>query len=438
MGWKIIFERRNTFTRRLRITNPLLEKTYRTYLGADYSSGVTLTVASNVSFADNDLLVIGEPREESSELKKMDSKTGVTTITLASALNFAHSKSTPVYKSMWDQVVIESRSSSAGSFATLTTSAIQWDNSDNETIYYDTNGTDAYEYRFRFYNSVTLQYSEYSVTITGAGPARNSVSYMLDRVRELTQDTENKIASDDEIIRAFNRAQDIIYAHNPKYWFLKVDTFETGSGSVAATASTGKYTLANLTNFGELAYLKYRYNSGGIDEIYRLRKVFEAEFDRYDSDQNATSDDWPEIYKMIPADSSSSNGYFKITPKIANNSVGTFYPVYYEKMANLDTVEDTTQVLTPDLLIDYGISYVERIKGNETKAKLYEASLVSDSENITPKGLIMLDKMDNAQKDSVDQPRSVWNFRGQKAVGRLYGNRSISITTLDQLREDQF
>src|SRR5690349_21699964 len=123
--------------RRLRIQNPILSKSYRTYVSADYSSGVTLTAASVTSFAANDLLVVGEPREEYAELKKLNSTTGSTTMTLASALNFAHSKGTPIYKSAWDFVYIERRTSSSGSFSVVSQSPIQWDNKNNETVYYD-------------------------------------------------------------------------------------------------------------------------------------------------------------------------------------------------------------------------------------------------------------------------------------------------------------
>src|SRR3990167_8781419 len=216
--------------RRVRINNPLLDKSYRTFLDSDYSSGTTLTVVNNISF--------------------------------------------------------ERRTSSAGTFAEITETAIQWDNKDNETVYYDQNATDNYEYRFRFRNTSTLEYSEYSPTITGAAPERNTVRYMLRQVRLLTGDTERKLAEDEEIIRAFNIAQDIIYTHNPKYWFLYADTFEAGSGSIAATAGEDVYTLNNLTRYGHLAGIKYRYNSSPTDNIYRLKKITEVEFDRLDSDQN--------------------------------------------------------------------------------------------------------------------------------------------------------
>ena len=397
-----------------------------------------MTVKSNVSFAADDLIIVGEPTEELTELKQVSSISGSTTINLASALSFSHPKGNPVYRVVWYFVSIERRTSSAGTFAEITQSGIQWDSKTNETIYYDRDATNAYQYRFRFYNSVTATYSEYSPTITGAIPARNTVQFMIDEVRKIAGDLERKLVSDDELVRFFNLAQDIIYSHNAKYWFLYVDTYELGSGSIAATANEDVYTLGNLTRFGHLAGIKYRYLSGGTDNIYRLRKKEEAEFDFLDTDQNTTDDNWPTVFKLIPADSSSANGYFKITPDIKDSNIGTFYPLYYEKMADLQTVADTTQVPLPFLLENFAIAYIYRIKGNEQKAKEYESYLVSDNERRTPKGLVLLDSMDQNQKEVVGQPRSISRFRGQKAIRRYYGNKYPIGASLDRFREDYF
>ena len=365
----------------------------------------------------------------------MSSVSGQTTITLASGLNFSHPKGTPIYRVVWDFVSLEQRTSASGVFAEITQSGIQWDSKTNETIYYDSAATNSYQYRFRFYNSSTTTYSEYSPTISGAILGRTTVQFMLDQVRKVAGDQDRKIVTDDEIIRFFNEAQDIIYAHNPKYFFLYVDTFESGSGSIAATADTRVYTLANLTNYGELGGIKYRYTSGATDNIYQLTQKAEAEFDYLDGNLNASQDNWPQIYKILPADASSGNGYFRITPRIKDSSIGTFYPLYYEKMADLVTIADTTQVPLPYLVESLAIADIFRIKGNDTKAKMYEAYLLTDDSNKTPQGLILLDQMDKVKKTAANQPRYVSRFRGQKAVSRLYGNKYPSGVNADYIRE---
>lgn len=430
--------------RRIRIQNPVLSKAFRTYVAADYASGLTLTVASTTSFLADDILVIGEPREELTEAEILNGPVSATSFSLATALSFAHAKSTPVYKTPWDQISIERRTSASGAFSVISTTPIQWDNKNNETVYYDSAATSAYGYRFRFSNSVSGTFSEYSPTIDGAAPARDTVRYMVSRVRKIVGDEERKIVSDDEIIRAFNIAQDIIYAHNPKYWFLYVDTFELGSGSIAATTNEDVYSLGNLTNYGHLDTLRYKYTSGSINNLYQLKQISAVEFDRLDADQNTTDDNFPSVYKRVPADANSTNGYFKVTPDIKDSSVGTFYPNYYEKMADLDSVDDETQVPLPYLLEDYAIGWVERIKGNETKANQYLSVLevvgTEDNPRITPRGsprgLLVLDAMDAAQRTATGQPQYLSRFRGQKAQSRLYGNKTLQ--SPDYIRENYF
>lgn len=407
--------------RRLRLPNPLLLANYKTYLGVDYASGTSATVLNNNSFASNDLGVFGEPKEELTELKKINSISGSTTLTLASTMNFAHSKNTPVYKSLWDFVSIEGRSTSGGVFAELTQSGLQWDNKNGETVYFHSSGDDNWEYRYRFYNSVTATYSEYSPTLAGSGFTRKQVGYMLRNVRKITNTPDQTVVTDDEIIRQFNRAQDIIYAHNPRYWFLLVDSYKAAT-PIPCIADTNVYSLGVYTTYGHLASLRFRYTNGADDILYPLDKKGDSEFDNIASDLNQATNDYAAIYKLLPADSDSDNGYIQISPKTKTTSIGKLYPNYYEKMADLDDVADSTQVVMPEILEDYAIAYVYKVKGDENKAKLYEMGLVIDNEQRTPKHLQLLDKLDAAQRMVQHQPRSLSNFRGQKAVQRIYGS----------------
>lgn len=411
--------------RRIRIQNPLLDKTYQTFLSVDYSSGVSLTVYSNTSFAANDLLVIGEQKEELTELKKLNSISSVDTLTLASALNFDHPKETPIYKTLWDYVSIEGRSSSAGVFAEITQSGIQWDNKDGETIYYHSSGDDNWQYRFRFYNSVTTTYSEYSPTLTGAGFTRKQVGYMIRQVRKTTNTFDQNIISDDEIIRQFNIAQDIIYAHNPKYWFLLVDSYK-GNDGISTIATTKVYSLAQYETYGHLDSIRYHYNSGTENILYHLDKKATVEFDRIASDLNEADDDYAQCFKLLPADSDSDNGYIQIFPATKTTGVGTLYPNYYEKMADLNSVDDETQVPLSYILEEYAIAFTYKIKGDETKARIYESGLISDNNDRVPRHLLLLDKLNTQQKSVQQQARSLWNFKGHRAMKRLFGSPRYS------------
>ncbi len=426
--------------RRIRIQNPPVDHTYKSYLGADYavSDGTAITFLSNNSFATDDLIITGEPREELTELKKLSSVSGATAGVLASALKFNHNKGTSLYKTLWDNVSVEADYGSG--FSVITLSAIQWDNKDNETIYNDTNGTNTTSYRFRFYNSVTTTFSEYSPTLTGTQAARDTVGYMLQQIRLIAGDRERKIVSDEELIRVLNRGQDIIYAHNPKYWFLYVDSEKQTTG-ISAVANTNTYSLASYTTFGHLARIKYRYTMGtALDQKYELTFKDEVEFDGFDWDYNRATDDWLEFYKLLPGDANSDNGYFQTYPKFKGTGTGLFYPCYYEKMVDLDTVDDSTQIPLPAILEDYGISYVFSLKGNETKAAQYMNQFMGPpdtaEDNAELSGIKLLDQMDDYRKRGIKQARQLSNFKGRRGTKGMRGN--FRPYSKDYIRENFF
>ena len=95
-------------------------------------------------------MVAGEIGEELTENRQISTLSGNETININSAFRFSHPKDAPLYKVHWDFISIEGRSSSAGSFAELTEIGIQWDHKDS--IYYHSDGTSTWEYRFRFRN----------------------------------------------------------------------------------------------------------------------------------------------------------------------------------------------------------------------------------------------------------------------------------------------
>lgn len=419
--------------RSLEIDNPVLNKTYVTRLGADYASGVTLTVESNNSFSNNDLLVVGEPGEEKSESKKMDSKSGITSMAIPTALNFTHPKGTWVYKTPWDYVAIERRTSALGSFSEISKSPIQWDNRNNQTIYFDEDATDTYGYRFRFYNSVTTKYSEYSPTIEGSGFTRYQAGFMIDRVYALA-DPERKWVKPEDILDFLSEGQDIIYTHNSRYWFLLIDVYK-GANGIACLANTNVYSLAQYTTFGHLESVRYHYSDGVTNYIYHLDQKTSLEFDRITYDLNDTTDNWARIYKLLPADSSSANGYLQIHPKTKDSSIGTLYPNYYELMSQLDDVADTTQVPLPKILERYAAAQVLKLRGLNEKAALLERFLVSGNPDITPPDLVNLDQMDKQKKGAAGRPKSLVVFRGQRGVSRLY---SAPRFNSDYQRENSF
>jgi hypothetical protein len=413
--------------RRIRIENPLLQNTYISDVAVDYTSGVALTARSNNSFAANDLAVFGNPGEELTELKKIDSLSGNTGFVLPSTLKFSHNKGTPIYKTLWDFVSIEGRSSSAGVFAELTQSAIQWDSKTNRTIYFHSAGTDNWEYRFRFYNSVTGLYSEYSPTLSGLGFVQNQMGYIIRDARMIAGDEDGEIISTPEALRILTRAKNIIRAHNPRYWFWKVDGYNS-SKSIAAIAGSNVYDFSTITDLGVIDVIDYAYVQDTNINKYSLKRKSDAEFKEYTHFLNRPSLDWPRFYRLLPPDANSTKGYFEIEQKILTTGVGTFYIDYYKEETNYNSVDDTTAVIMPEILEDYLISKIYARKGNEALGKDYYKMFAGPEqrektlalEELT--GIALLDELDKQYKKSQGQPMSLVRFRGQKGMSHLYGS----------------
>ena len=410
--------------RKISVGNPTVENTYSTGISTDYVDGTDIFVYSNVSFAANDFTVIGHPGEERTELKQISSLTDKDTISIASALNFSHIKDTPISKVNWDQVSIEGRSTSAGTFAELTQSAIQWDKLN--TVYFHTAGTDTWQYRFRFYNSSTATYSEYSPTVLGSGFTRQMVGYMIREVRRVTNDLDGRVASDRQIIRFFNEAQDIIRGVRPDWWFLKVtDSSITSTGGDPTNALP-----ANIGNTGNVETIRVRFADGTSDIIYQLRYLSATEFDELVRDQNQQDDDHTTHYTLEEADSSSASGYFRVFPTPETTGRLTFYIRYYREMADLDTVEDETLVPIPSLLENFAIGQIEKIKQNEDKAKVYDDLFYGPSQQMKRtralSGIALLESLNNQKRIPIGQPRSLFRFRGQDAIGKYFGDRTLS------------
>ena len=143
------------------------------------SASGTITVYSIVSFAINQVLIIGEPGSAGSELVKTHAATAPTgsTVTLASNLTKAHAKDTPVYIVPFDQIETSHADTETGAKTVLSTATINPELVEN--FYQDTSSTAGY-YFTRFKNSIATTYSSYSDPIPYGGLPDNTVGYAID------------------------------------------------------------------------------------------------------------------------------------------------------------------------------------------------------------------------------------------------------------------
>lgn len=424
--------------RSIKVDNPALNS-YSSDVAEDYASGTDLIVRSNNSFAASDLIVVGNPSEELTELKKLNGISGNTHLTLASTLKFEHNKGTPIYKSIWDFIRIEADYGLG--WNEITQSPIQWDNNENKTIYFDPNGTDTTKYRFRFYNSATLVYSEYSPTLLGIGFTKYQMGYIIKEARREAGDKTGKIMTTDECLRALTRAKNIIRAHNARYWFWKVRGYHSGK-SIVAVAGDRIFDLSSITDMGVIDSVEMRYTQGGGDRKWTLRPKSDVEFDGLTGDLNRPARDQSRFFRFLPPDASSLKGYFEIENQIQNSGVVIMYPNYYKEEPDYNSVDDTTAVIMPEILQDYLIYQIYETKGNETEGKKYYKRFTGPEnrektqalDDLT--GIALLDALDMQYKYPAGSPKSLVKYRGQKAVTRLYGNSMP--TSPDYLKENFF
>ena len=391
---------------RVRITNPDLTNAERTYITSDYSSGTTLTVRNNEGFTDDWFVVVGEPGQEQTECRQIDSTTGNTTITLDSALRFSHAKSCPVYLSQWDDFAFEKKPT-GGSFAVISTSPleIEWDDQNKTTTVVVSGGLTTDTYRWRLYNSVLGTYSTYSDELAGTGLARNSVGFLIKQVQ---RNSVAKTIEDETIIDYFNDFQDLVYDKIPNaWWFAKAGT------AISTVASD--YTYSVSTNWSDLLsvkYMLYRYVSGSTDITYPLSWSPTSEMRNYKSDTNQSDNDYAKYWSLYPPDSDSAKGHIALhpTPKTADCYL---QPVYFFELTALDSFGDTVVVPKPKGYIDYAFYRIyDEIKSDQTNANKYLRRVDG-----------AIDALKTRNRRQLGQPE-FFRYRGIRGWSKLFGEQS--------------
>jgi hypothetical protein len=417
--------------RRLRIVNPDLTRSEKTYLDADYVIGATaLTVLNNYGFTDNDIAIIGEVGEESSESKDVTSYSGNFTINVSGTYKFNHNKATVVYRYEYDQYEIYRYRSAA--WTLISTSNIQWDK--RETLYVDASGLSTDSYRYRLLNSVSAAASDYSPTIPATGYTRSQVGYIIQTVRRIVGDEERRIIpSDDELIKQLNRAQEIISSRRSDWWFLR----KTNS-QITTTVNNKTYGLNTyLSDLDFIDTVRYRYNHGSTDITYQLYSKTMIEHDYDVRDNDLASDDFPLSYVILPPDSSDATGYLELNVPSKTLGYGTLYIRYYKKMTDLATIADETDVPIPSILEDFLLEYMYRVKGDDTRADVYKERFWGpepgqDSKYREPTGIRLLELTQSNKMRALGQPESMKRYTGRRSMRKLFGDRAVN---LDDLRE---
>ena len=387
----------------IRVDNCDLSNNEKTWLSSKGADGdLSLTVESNEGYSANDNIVIGEVGEEETEALLVSSTSGDHTIVVTTALKHDHPAGTPIYFTLWNRYSIDVKAS-GGSYANMAGMPrdIEWDSKYSEH-YYGGSTTDTYKYRF--YNSTSGAFSSYSPEIAGTGFTRKSVRYMTNNVLKLANDPEEKVMSRDEIRYQFNAAQDYISAMDSRWRFL----WKRGT-AIPSVVNQAQYAMPS--DMDRLEYITCSFDDGVDDRAYRLQPLSRVEFDYETMDHDREKDDYTKWYCHYMGDSTYLYDSFKVEP-VPEHTYHNFYPHYYKKMTDLADDNDETVVPMPQLLEYWALSQIEKIRGNDTKSKVYMDMFESS---------VKLLKMQQRKDVGI---KSFLTFRGRNVVNRFYGDRS--------------
>jgi hypothetical protein len=172
------------------ITQPDLgpQKSYTT---AQVVAAAILTyVENNEDFASGDRVLFGAYGQEKTEIVTLTGVTSSNQIDHSTGPTFDHPARTPIYQLLFDQAEIYRATSSGGTYALVTTTDLNVD--ETYTIYNDTGGTTSSWYKIRYKNSVTGAYSDYSDVMQGTGFTEDSLGSMTNEVLENFGDPDAK------------------------------------------------------------------------------------------------------------------------------------------------------------------------------------------------------------------------------------------------------
>jgi len=398
------------------IKRPDVSTNISTFVSTDYESGTTLYVENPSGFASGNYIIVGEPGLDTTEITSINADPGSNYLTIT-ALSFDHPRGTPVYYIRWDKYSLQYKTSSTAEWAIYGSmpASLRWDS--HSTEYRDATATSSYLWRYRYYSTENTSYSDYSDTILATGWAANNVGTMVKNVRKMVQDTEAKTATDAEIIRAFNKAQDKIYTRYDRWWFL----FKIGT-AIDTISGTKSYSLPS--DFGRMHSVIFRYISGDTDVTYQLKYISIAEMDYFAKDNNDSNNDEIKYYTIYPGDSSNESGYLKIYPAPDTDGLDII-PRYYQTMNVLDSYGDETLVPIPAMLEDYALSEVWKFRGEEDKGSYYDKLFREQA-----------DLLKLMQRKQSGPPRQLWKWKGRKALDRYYGTSYSNVSSDDSVESN--
>jgi len=423
----------------VKISNPSIGENEKTYLSADVVAGDTsLSVQNNNGLSADEYVVIGNMGEEQTELRKISSVSGNTTIVI-DALVFPHSIDTPVTFIKYNKIAVYSATSKTGTYAALAASPYDIEVDGTETEIEDTSGSSTTWYKIRLFNSTANVYSDYSDPIQGSGYDLNTVRAIMDRIFIIGNDKGKKVMSEDEMLTVLNdgyqQAVARVMAEDPKFYLKRAyvdveNSYTTGTVSITdgSTTVTGvstvwtsdmegqkikvgldgyAYTIDTVSS-GTSLTLTTAYNGGGDNVSGSTYTIYQDEYDIYLDGTTTTLTDLRSIYKIYDEDGTDvtehdvkedDDGFyvkrtgdnFKFCLNYIPDSVnaaGKWTILYIYQPANFDSMGDTPELPIgfDGVLQSYGLFRLKQRMGDKTDAAIYKKEFEDTLNGVVRRG----------------------------------------------------
>ena len=260
--------------------HPSIDGNPRSNLTAKAASGQANIVVQNaVDFSANMMLVIGNPGEELTEIRKIASISGKV-ITLSDVLGNTHPQNCKITFIKYDKIKVYKASSLAGTYNLVSTKNIAID--EPHTLYDDSTALTSDYYKIKYYNSDSTDISVYSDPINSSGFPRYSLIKIQDAVYAKSGDKKETYYNRDEITVWANEVKDDmvnqIVDSNEKYFNnfenLAIDSNGEAELPVNFRKFQKVFALFNGTN-------GVRAKKFELEEINDFTQVFSQDFPGY-------------------------------------------------------------------------------------------------------------------------------------------------------------
>jgi hypothetical protein len=258
---------------RVPIENMLVDPPAQTYLSGDLASGVSsLTMANITNFAVNQILLIGDPGNQNSEIIKSNASTppSAGAIPLAANTVYAHTADTPVTVMRYDQVEISTATTITGT-KTVLGSILTIPANQITTDYNDTAGSSGY-YFARWKNSITSTFSSYSEPSPVTAYTMFSARAIIDAALAMINKETSKVFSDEYAFQQIDACQMEVLREFKRWSFMQ--SFNT----IIGQTEEGTWKIAVPVDLDEQMTYKSIWNFR-VGKEYDMCWVDKAEFD---------------------------------------------------------------------------------------------------------------------------------------------------------------